>query len=127
MRRGAPALATFPPAGTSRQADDCLRLAKAGVIDGVSIGLQPLEMESDPKNRCASIVTRSELLEASWVAIPADPGAKVVERYFHRRSLAGHLEDPSDHLAEAQRHHTDVERAMRPNPMDDAAPSHRSL
>jgi HK97 family phage prohead protease len=77
VRYGSPALATFPPAGTSQQADECLRLAKAGVIDSVSIGFEPIEIEPDRQNRGAKIVTRSELLEASWVAVPRieEPGS----------------------------------------------------
>jgi hypothetical protein len=78
------------------------------------------------EHRGAKIVTRSELLEASWVAVPADKGAKVVERTY-RRSLTSHYQELDEHVAEAQRHHADVDRAMRRNRMTDAARSHRAL
>jgi HK97 family phage prohead protease len=98
VRYGSPALATFPPPGTSQKADEVCRLAKEGTLDSVSIGFEPREVEpADQKTypRGAKIVTRSELLECSWVSVPADRGAKVVERK-HWRSLADRLDEIQD-------------------------------
>lgn len=129
VRYGSPALATFPPVGTSDRADEVCRLAKQGTIDSVSIGFEPLAVEpADQKNypRGAKIVTRCELLECSWVSVPADRGAKVVERIY-RRSLRDRLDELREHVGDAQEHHADLERAMRRSDKSAAMRSHREL
>jgi HK97 family phage prohead protease len=74
----------FAPAGVSDIADQVCGLVKAGVINAVSIGFQPLGQEPvDPHDRRAGTrITRAELLELSFVAVPADKGAIVLERSF---------------------------------------------
>jgi hypothetical protein len=54
------------------------------VINAVSIGFKPLDQEPvDPRDRRAGTrITRAELLETSFVAVPADQGAIVLERSF---------------------------------------------
>jgi HK97 family phage prohead protease len=80
----------FAPAGISDIADQICGLVKAGVISACSIGFQPTAQEPiNPKDRRAGIrITRSELMECSFVAIPADQGALVLERSFGRRTAA---------------------------------------
>jgi HK97 family phage prohead protease len=129
VRYGSPALATFPPPGTSQKADEVCRLAKEGTLDSVSIGFEPIEVEpADQKTypRGAKIVTRSELLECSWVSVPADRGAKVVERK-HRRSLADRLDEIQGHVWDAQNHHDDLARALRRGDNSAAMRSHKEL
>jgi HK97 family phage prohead protease len=129
VRYGSPALATFPPPGTSPKADEVCRLAKEGTLDSVSIGFNPLEVEPADQNnypRGAKIVTRSELLECSWVSVPADRGAKVVERK-HQRSLADRRDEIQTHVWDAQNHHEDLERALSRGDNSAAMRSHKEL
>jgi HK97 family phage prohead protease len=74
----------FAPQGVSDIADQVCGLVKAGVINAVSIGFQPLDQEPlDPHDRRAGTrITRAELLEVSFVSVPADKGAIVLERSF---------------------------------------------
>ena len=74
----------FAPQGISDLADQICGLVKAGVINAVSIGFKPLDQEPvDPRDRRAGTrITRAELLETSFVAVPADQGAIVLERSF---------------------------------------------
>jgi HK97 family phage prohead protease len=73
----------FAPAGASAISDEICALVKANVVRGVSIGFNPVEAEPlDPAqgSRGGLRITAAELLEISFVAIPADTGAKVVAR-----------------------------------------------
>lgn len=76
------AVAEFPPEGTSAKADEIYGLIKAGVINAASIGFLPIEGEpvdgKNPKNGVKII--SSELFEFSFVSVPANPGAGVLER-----------------------------------------------
>ncbi len=72
----------FAPAGVSAKADEICGLVKAGVINAASIGFLPLEVEpTDGKNpRKGLRIMASELLEFSFVSVPANPGAQVIQR-----------------------------------------------
>ncbi len=72
----------FAPAGISATADEVCGLTKAGVINTVSIGFQPIESAPmDPsKPRGAQRFVKSELMEFSFVSIPANTGAAVIAR-----------------------------------------------
>lgn len=56
-------------------ARDAYELVKAGFLKGVSIGVRPLESEEQDG---VTVYTKSEMLEASLVSIPADAKAGVV-------------------------------------------------
>lgn len=76
------ALVEFAPPGISAKADEICGLVKAGVVRGVSLGFDPIEEEPmDPrKPKGPQHVTRAELLEGSFVSIPANPEAAVTVR-----------------------------------------------
>jgi hypothetical protein len=54
---------------------DAYKLAKAGVLDALSIGYIPLEWEI--RGDGARVLQKCELLEVSCVAIPANPNAVI--------------------------------------------------
>jgi HK97 family phage prohead protease len=75
----------FAPAGASGTADEICALVKAGVVRGISIGFDPIDMEPlDPKrgSRGGMHILTSELLEISFCAVPVDTGATVIARSF---------------------------------------------
>ncbi len=73
---------TFPPAGISAKADEVRGLVKAGFLTGVSAGIIPLEAEPlDPRNpRGGKRITKSVLIEFSFVSVPADAASGVTAR-----------------------------------------------
>jgi HK97 family phage prohead protease len=72
----------FPPEFTSALSDQCYSLVRAGVINAVSIGFDPLAVTPIDKARpkAGQLISRCELIECSFVSCPADPDALVVER-----------------------------------------------
>ena len=83
------ALVQFPPEGVSCKADEVYGLVKAGILNTVSIGFDPTTVEPiDPVNPKGPLKYLSaELLEISFVSIPANRGAAVVARQ-HRKPAA---------------------------------------
>jgi len=76
------ARARFAQLGISRKADEIRGLAKTGVIRAVSVGFDALEMEplNPKKPHGGQRITAWELMEFSFVSVPADPGAVVTAR-----------------------------------------------
>ncbi len=80
----------FPPDAASPTAREGFELIRAGVISGVSLGFDPIEIEPLKKDgaKAGERIVRCELLEVSFVSIPAVPNALVTERGATRRALA---------------------------------------
>jgi HK97 family phage prohead protease len=72
------ALIDFAPAGISAKADEYCGLAKAGVLRAVSVGFDPIEFA--PNKAGGYDYTKWELMELSLVAVPANPGARIIAR-----------------------------------------------
>lgn len=72
------ALVQFPPEGDDATADRIYKLIKAGVVNATSIGFQPVK--ADPIKGGGYKFTASELMEFSFVSVPANANALVVER-----------------------------------------------
>jgi HK97 family phage prohead protease len=72
----------FAPPGISADADKVRGLVKSGIVRAVSVGFDAIEGKPiDPaKPRAGQRFTRWELLECSFVSVPADPGAVVTAR-----------------------------------------------
>jgi HK97 family phage prohead protease len=74
----------FTPLGVSTKADEIRALVKSGFVTTVSVGFEPKESEPlDPaKPRGGQRFTAWELLECSFVSVPADTGAVVTARAY---------------------------------------------
>lgn len=83
------AIVRFPPAGISVRADECRGLVKAGFINGVSVGFDPIDGEplNPAKPRGGMRVTNWELFECSFCCVPVDPIAVVTARAESQENL----------------------------------------
>jgi HK97 family phage prohead protease len=70
--------------GTSDRIDEIRRLVEAGILKAVSVGFKPLEHEPiDKEDPWGGVrYTKSELVETSLVAVPANPNALAVAKSF---------------------------------------------
>lgn len=72
------------PFGTSARIDEVLRLIDADILKAVSVGFRPVKRqprnEDDKFGFSGSIYTKSELVETSLVAVPANPNALAVAK-----------------------------------------------
>lgn len=73
---------TFAPLGVSPDADKVRGLVKSGIVNAVSVGFDPIDGDPlDPrKPYSGKRFTEWELLECSFVSVPADTGAVVTAR-----------------------------------------------
>jgi HK97 family phage prohead protease/HK97 family phage major capsid protein len=72
------------PEGTSDRIDEIRRLIDAGILKAVSVGFKPIKRKSrkedDDFGFGGSVYTKSELVETSLVAVPANPNALSVAK-----------------------------------------------
>jgi HK97 family phage prohead protease/HK97 family phage major capsid protein len=72
------------PAGTSPRIDEIRKLIEAGILKAVSVGFRPIKRQSrneqDKYGFAGSIFTKSELVETSLVAVPANPNALAIAK-----------------------------------------------
>ena len=72
------------PAGTSPRIDEIRKLIDAGILKAVSVGFRPIERKSrnekDQFGFSGSVFHKSELVETSLVAVPANPNALAVAK-----------------------------------------------
>jgi len=68
------------PSGTSNRVDEIRRLVEAGILKAVSVGFRPVEMEKRDGSDWGYAYTKSELVETSLVAVPANPNALAVAK-----------------------------------------------
>lgn len=85
------AVAEFPPEGISDKADEVYRLIKAGIINCTSIGFIPKEWSFIDDDSWARRFAKSEMIEFSFVSVPANAEAMILER-----NLSGYNDPESD-------------------------------
>lgn len=108
----------FPPAGTSPLADQIYALIRADVVKGVSIGFksiqsQPLDKGNPTKG--PQRYTKSELLEISVVAVPANADACVTWKFAEGNAAARRKAEVS---ALKAKHTQDDDKARRARQID---------
>jgi len=76
------ALVQFPAEGTCEKSDEVYALIKAGIVNATSIGFMPGEWSPIDPDRAYGPrkYLSSELLEFSFVSVPANPDALIIER-----------------------------------------------
>ncbi len=72
------ALVQFPDEGISPKADEVYGLIRSGVINAVSVGIDPLQVDDGSEG--GQRIVKAEMLEFSFVSIPAVRGALITER-----------------------------------------------
>jgi HK97 family phage prohead protease len=82
---GIEGLVNFAREGVSEAADTVYGLVKDGALNSVSVGFEPLTPPGPKDKNGVRLVKEWELLELSFVSIPADRGAIVLERAHGRR------------------------------------------
>ena len=105
------ALITFAPPRISQVADEFCGLAKAGVLNAVSVGFNPVDC--DPIRGGGVQYNEWELFELSIVTIPANPNALVIERSFSgaRNKRTAQIYAPD--LTAQQRRERDIRTRVR--------------
>jgi HK97 family phage prohead protease len=76
----------FPEAGIFPEADVVYSLIKSGYINSLSVGFQPLKMKG-AETGTYRIITECELLEISFVPIPANVEAVIINKGINLNAL----------------------------------------
>jgi HK97 family phage prohead protease len=77
--RAVTGLAQFPPEGTDETSDRVYRMVKSGIINTMSVGFNPLASTPLGNGR-GQKYTRWEMVECSFVSLPANPSAVITAR-----------------------------------------------
>jgi len=84
----------FAPEGVSPMADKIYGLVKSGVVNAASVGFAAIETELMPggdKKKGPFKYLKSELMEFSFVSIPANRGAVILERAAKEQSVMNNV------------------------------------
>lgn len=83
------ALVEFPAEGISETADEVYGLIRAGVVNSTSIGFRPLKQQpiDQAKPYAGQRYTKVELMEFSFVSVPANAGARITQRSTPGKTL----------------------------------------
>jgi len=76
--RAVTATVQFPPDGENDVSDKVYKMIRSGVVNAVSVGFLPIASSPLPKG--GQRFTKWELLEISFVSIPANPSAVITAR-----------------------------------------------
>jgi HK97 family phage prohead protease/HK97 family phage major capsid protein len=68
------------PAGTSSRIDEIRKLVEVGILQAVSVGFRPIEEKKRDGGNLGYTYLKSELVETSLVAVPANPNALAVAK-----------------------------------------------
>jgi HK97 family phage major capsid protein/HK97 family phage prohead protease len=68
------------PEGTSQRIDEIRKLIDAGILRAVSVGFRPIETKRREETQFGSFFMKSELVETSLVAVPANPNALAIAK-----------------------------------------------
>jgi HK97 family phage prohead protease len=81
----------FPTAGVNQVADSTYHLVREGILNSCSVGYEPLSPPTAKDRAGFRTIREWELLEISWVSIPADKGSVVIERGYGRAARQADL------------------------------------
>jgi HK97 family phage prohead protease len=112
------ATAKFPQPGEVALCDEIFALIKAGVVNSTSIGFRPIEMtpidRSEPWG--AQRISKSELIEFSFVSCPANIDAAITAR----SARDGRADDPVEQrIAHARRIKAEIQLSLAGVPLAD--------
>lgn len=93
---------------TSSKATEVLNLVKEGILNTVSVGL----IVKDRDEKDPSIITKAELLEVSWVSLPANPNAMALA--LAKGMKFGLFDEDDKPKEEEKEKETDVEKLLEP-------------
>lgn len=82
--------------------DTALQLAEDGVLDGLSVGVDIEQADTDPKDKSVMLVGRAALREVSLTAMPAFDDARVARVAASRSNEGTTMEDDEPTTAPAQ-------------------------
>jgi HK97 family phage prohead protease len=95
------AVINFAPPNVSKTADEFCGLAKAGVLNAVSVGFNPIEAE--PIRGGGICYKAWELMELSMVSVPCNPSALVINRSFDSAQQTNKADDDNEWKVGASR------------------------
>lgn len=98
--------AVFPEKGVSKTSDEIYGLIKAGVINTASIGFMPKDFDRQADGVWK--ITESELMEFSFVSIPSNREAIVLQRAVSERQVRD-LEKTNDEKASQAKRNREIE------------------
>ena len=90
------ATAEFPPEGISEKADEIYGLIQAGIIGATSVGFRALEYDFNEERDYGIDFNETEVYEYSFVSVPANAEALVIERSAISEDIKARLKAEKD-------------------------------